>query len=171
MYLLIVFLAYLALLLPYNYITADHYIELWVRVLAAMMEVFLIYMLYLCIKRVNSLPYIRKKRKKQRKAAERRDAWIAREPERKEAARRRTTIVSTYLISKGKKRVGNVLFGGVVGGVLGGKSGATLFAAMAYHKNSKICTFLVKYLDGHTEKKEATEGSLLYKEYMKYLVE
>lgn len=187
MYLLIVFLTYLALLLPYNYIIADQYIEWYMYCFAAIVEISLIILIYLCIKHVKSLPYIRKKRKKQRKREERRrineelrDAWRAREPERKrererekakrrEEERKRTTIVATYLIAKGKKDTGRIVRRGIFGAILGGSAGSTLGAMTAYHKNSKICTFLIKYLDGHTAKIEVTEGSLLYKECMKYI--
>lgn len=93
----------------------------------------------------------------------------------REAERKRTTIVATRLIGEGsaeyKKSVGNVAFRGAVGGFFAGAAGATLGMATAKNKNTNknVRRFLVKYLDGHIEEKEATIGSAQYKEYMKYL--
>lgn len=122
----------------------------------------------------------------QRKAREDWEAWKADAPERKrqkeeaqairrEAERRRTTVVSTRLIGEGsaeyKKSIGGMAFRGAVGGFFAGPAGAVLGMATAKNKNTNknIRRFLVKYLDGHIEEKEAAVGSSMYKEYMAHL--
>lgn len=127
-----------------------------------------------------------KKARKREESQREREEWIAGAPERerkhkevldkkRELKRLRTTIVSTRLIGEGsaeyKKSVGNVLVRGAVGGILGGAAGAALGAATAKNKNTNknVRRFLVKYLDGHIEEKEATIGSSKYKEYMEHL--
>ena len=122
----------------------------------------------------------------QRKAREDWEAWKAGAPERKrkreemqairrEAERKRTTVVSTRLIGEGsaeyKRSVGSMAFRGAIGGLFAGAAGATLGMATAMHKNTNknVRRFLVKYLDGHIEEKEATIGSSQYKEYMAHL--
>jgi hypothetical protein len=65
-----------------------------------------------------------------------------------------------------------MLVRGAVGGFFAGAAGATLGMATAKNKNTNknVRRFLVKYLDGHVEEKEATIGSAKYKEYMEHLV-
>ena len=110
--------------------------------------------------------------KKMKDAQERFAKYRANEAELR---RKRTTIVSTRLIGEGsaeyKKSVGSMLTRGAIGGMLGGSAGAALGMATTKSKNvnKKVRRFLVKYLDGHIEEKEAEIGSWQYKEYMKYL--
>ena len=94
-----------------------------------------------------------------------------------EDCRKRTTIVSTRIIGIGpkkhKNKLGKALFRGAIWGFFGGGAGATLGAATAMNKNLEnernTRVFLVKYLDGHSEEKEAIIGTSQYREYMKYL--
>ena len=116
----------------------------------------------------------RKKVEQQR--AEARKRWEEERAHRKEADRLRTTIVATKLIGEGsaeyKKSVGSMAVRGAVGGLFAGTAGAALGMASAKNKNTNknVRRFLVKYLDGHIEEKEATIGSAKYKEYMEHLV-
>lgn len=122
----------------------------------------------LCLKKYRSPEHQKKMKDDQEKYAQHR----ANEAERK---RKRTTIVSTRLIGEGsaeyKKGVGSMLTRGLVGGMLGGSAGAALGMATTKSKNTNknVRRFLVKYLDGHIEEREAEKGSWQYKEYMKYL--
>lgn len=129
----------------------------------------------LCLKRYRSPEYQKRMKEAQEKMAEYRANAPERKAMRREAERKRTTIVSTRLIGEGsaeyKKSVGNMLVRGAVGGFFAGSAGATLGMATAKSKNTnkKVRRFLVKYLDGHIEEKEATIGSSQYKEYMAHL--
>lgn len=110
-----------------------------------------------------------------KKRAEEKQRWIEEQIKRKEAERKRTTVVATRLIGEGsaeyKKSVGGMIARGAVGGIIGGTAGAALGMATAKNKNTNkdVRRFLVKYLDGHVEEKEATIGSARYKEYMAHL--
>lgn len=116
----------------------------------------------------------REKAEKQRAEAKKR--WEEEQARRKEAERLRTTVVATKLIGEGaaeyKKSVGSMAVRGAVGGFIAGSAGAALGMASAKNKNTNknVRRFLVKYLDGHIEEKEATIGSAKYKEYMEHLV-
>ena len=116
----------------------------------------------------------REKAEKQRAEAKKR--WEEEQARRKEAERLRTTIVATKLIGEGaaeyKKSVGSMAVRGAVGGLFAGTTGAALGMASTKSKNTNkdVRRFLVKYLDGHIEEKEATIGSAKYKEYMAHLV-
>lgn len=94
---------------------------------------------------------------------------------RKEAERLRTTVVATKLIGEGtaeyKRSAGSMVVRGAVGSLFG-PMGTVVGMASTKSKNTNkdVRRFLVKYLDGHIEEKEATIGSAKYKEYMKYLV-
>lgn len=122
----------------------------------------------LCLKKYRSPEHQKKRKDAQEKLA----AFHA---ESKEQLRLKTTIVSTRLIGEGsaeyKKSVGSMVVRGAIGGMLAGSAGATLGMATAMNKNTNknVRRFLVKYLDGHIEEKEAVIGSSQYKEYMKYL--
>lgn len=116
---------------------------------------------------------------KREQAKEKRAAYIARldeeKAQRKEEQRLRTTIVATKLLGEAaaeyKKSVGDMVVRGAVGSIFG-TAGAVIGAATAKDKNvnKNVRRFLVKYLDGHIEEKEATIGSLQYKIYMEHLV-
>jgi hypothetical protein len=153
------------------------------KVLASIIEIALVALFIVCLKKYRSPENQEKMKKAQEKWAE----YKAKAPERnkqqaelqairREAERKRTTIVSTRLIGEGsaeyKKGVGNMLVRGAVGGFFAGAAGATLGMATAKNKNTNknVRRFLVKYLDGHVEEKEATIGSAKYKEYMEHLV-
>lgn len=140
----------------------------------------------ICLKKYKSPEYQEKMKKAREQAQKYREEWKAGAPEReqkrkeeleriRENERLRTTIVSTRLIGEGaaeyKKGVGNMLARGAVGGFFAGAAGAALGMATAKNKNTNknVRRFLVKYLDGHIEEKEATIGSARYKEYMAHL--
>lgn len=112
----------------------------------------------------------------EQKRAEAQKRWKEEQARRKEAERLRTTVVATKLIGEGaaeyKKSVGSMAVRGAVGGLFAGTAGAALGMASAKNKNTNknVRRFLVKYLDGHIEEKEATIGSAKYKEYMEHLV-
>ena len=139
-------------------------------------EICLIALFVICFKRYRNPEYQAKLKEKRRKSQE---AWAkiqADEAKRKqreaEAERRRTTVVSTWLLggyTAQKKKTGNMLKRGAIGGLLGGTAGAALGMATAKNKNQQIRVFLVKYLDGHLEEKEAAVGTAEYEEYMEHL--
>lgn len=142
-------------------------IGLWIFV-----EICLAIAFVVCLKKYRNPEYQAKLKEKKRAAQEK---WSAQQANAAERKRLQTTIVSTRLIGEGsaeyKKSVGSVMMRGAVGGFFAGAAGATLGMATAKNKNTNknVRRFLVKYLDGHIEEKEATIGSAQYKEYMKYL--
>lgn len=138
-----------------------------------MFIIILVAFLY-CLKKYRSPEYQAKLKKAQedwQASAPERERIRQEEKERKrERERLRTTIVSTRLIGEGSpgKGVGNMLKRGAIGSILAGSAGAAIGVATA--KNDKnVRRFLVKYLDGHIEEKEATIGSRMYEEYMAHL--
>ena len=137
-------------------------------ILTILIETALIILFILCIKKYQSP-------EREIKRAEEKARWEEAQRQRKEAERLRTTIVATRLIGEGsaeyKKSVGSMVVRGAIGGFIAGAAGATLGAASAASKNTNknVRRFLVKYLDGHIEEKEATIGSAQYKEYMAHL--
>lgn len=143
------------------------------------LEAVLVTLFCICLKKYKSPEYQAKMKNAQEQTRKSYEEWKAgapeRERQRREKERLRTTIVSTRLIGEGaaeyKKSVGSVAFRGAVGGLLAGSAGAVLGMATAKNKNTNknVRRFLVKYLDGHIEEKEATIGSYRYNEYMKYL--
>jgi hypothetical protein len=141
-------------------------------ILTIFIETALIILFILCIKKYQSPE---RKQARETKRAEEKARWEEAQRQRKEAERLRTTIVATRLIGEGsaeyKKSVGSMVVRGAIGGFFGGAAGAALGAASAASKNTNknVRRFLVKYLDGHIEEKEATIGSAQYKEYMAHL--
>ena len=127
-----------------------------------------------CLKKYRSPKY----KAKRQKAKEDLAAYKASAPERKrqreEDNRRATTVVSTRLIGTSapeyKKKVGDVLVRGTVGGLFG-PAGAVIGMATAKSKdvNKNKRRFLVRYEDGHVEEKEVSVGGSLYKLYMEHL--
>lgn len=127
-----------------------------------------------CLKKYRSPKY----RAKRQKAREDWEAYKASAPERKrqmeENHRLATTVVSTRLIGASapeyKKKVGDMLVRGTVGGLFG-PAGAVIGMATTKDKdvNKNKRRFLVKYEDGHVEEKEVSVGGTLYKLYMEHL--
>lgn len=110
----------------------------------------------------------------EKKRADEKQHWAEEQTRRQETERLRTTIVSTRLLGEGaaeyKKSVGSMAARGAVGSLFG-PAGAVIGMATAKSKNTNqdVRRFLVKYLDGHIEEKEAIIGSAKYKEYMAHL--
>ena len=113
----------------------------------------LIYIVYFIYKKRGEIPEIAMKRY-----------------QRKEAYRKKTTILHTSLIKNSVtyKETG-VISGAIVGGVLLGKIGAFLGALMNYKRKIDKVSFRVTYLDYHSEIKSVKYNSRKYKKYMKYL--
>lgn len=150
------------------------------------LETILVWPFIVCLKKYRSPEYQAKLKKRQRIAQDNYAKWQAEAPERErmcreekarkqESKRLHTTIVATRLIGEGsaeyKKSVGSMMMRGAVGGFFAGAAGATLGMATAKNKNTNknVRRFLVKYLDGHIEEKEATIGSSDYEIYMAHL--
>lgn len=142
-------------------------IGLWIFV-----EICLIVLFVICLKKYRNPEYQAKLKEKKRAAQEK---WSKQQANAAERKRLQTTIVSARLIGEGsaeyKKSVGSVLTRGAIGGLFAGAAGATLGIATAKNKNTNknVRRFLVKYLDGHIEEKEATIGSSDYEIYMAHL--
>lgn len=149
------------------------------KILASIIEIALVTIFVICLKEYrkpeNREKRIQAQKNADKKRAEEKQRWIEEQNKRKEAERLRTTVVATRLIGEGsaeyKKSVGGMIARGAVGGIIGGTAGAALGMATAKNKNTNkdVRRFLVKYLDGHIEEKEATIGSARYKEYMAHL--
>ncbi len=105
-----------------------------------------------------------------RKKAEQREQQKAWEKEAEKLRSERTTVVSTQLIgdsaTERKTRVGTIILRSAIGAILAGSPGATLLGVTTKDKKTGKQTFLVTYLDGHTEEKEAVVGSLEYHKYL-----
>ena len=125
-----------------------------------------------------------KRKRKSEEARKRREEYIASAPERerirqeereraRERERLRTTVVSTRLIGNGSadyyKSARKVMKRGFLGSLLAGSIGSYIGMSSAMKKNQNIRRFLVKYLDGHVEEKEAAIGSTMYEVYMAHL--
>lgn len=175
---LVVLLGFLAGFFALVFIVALIQGEFAAGVLVAIIEAVLIILFAVCLKKYRSPEHQAKMKKAQ-------EEWKANAPARKklreekqaqrdEAYRQRTTIVATRLIGEKsaeyKKSVGSMAVRGAIGSIFG-PAGAAIGMATAKNKNTNknVRRFLVKYLDGHIEEKEATIGSTQYKEYMKHL--
>lgn len=148
------------------------------KIISLCIEAVFVFLFVKCLKKYRSpenqekMKQAREKSKQQ--MAETKIRWEEDKAKRKEAERLRTTIVATRLIGDGaaeyKKSVGSMAARGAIGSVFG-PAGAMIGMATAKNKNTNknVRRFLVKYLDGHIEEKEATVGSATYKEYMAHL--
>lgn len=137
----------------------------------------LIIAVVLLIVLVALIPIVKKssyqKRWEEKRAAEKR-YWEEEHKKKQEAERLRTTVVATKLLGESaaeyKKSVGSMIARGAVGSVFG-PAGAVIGMASVKSKNTNqnVRRFLVKYLDGHVEEKEAVIGSKQYEVYMAHL--
>lgn len=141
-------------------------------IIAAFIEIVLISCLVYRISKSHGPDYHMKKAQEDIKKERVREEERARKAE---AARLRTTIVATRLLGEGaaeyKKSVGSMATRAAVGSLFFGAAGGAIGAATAKSKNvnKNVRRFLVKYLDGHIEEKEAIIGSAQYNTYMSYL--
>lgn len=155
------------------------------KVLSLVIEVILVALFVRCLIKYRS-PENQEQMKQARERAEKERASAAERAQlrkkfqaeeqapKREAERLRTTIVATKLLGEGaaeyKKSVGSMAARGAVGSLFG-PTGAVIGMATTKSKNTNknVRRFLVKYMDGHVEEKEATIGSKQYEIYMSFL--
>ena len=137
-------------------------------------EVILIVLFLICLKKYKSPEYQEKRKNAREDYAKLKEGRAEYRERKQEIDRKRTTPVSTRLLGESaaeyKRSVGSMAVRGAVGSILG-PGGAMIGMATTKNKNvnKDKRRFLVKYEDGHVEEAEVKIGTALYERYMELL--